>query len=39
VLANVPTLMIFDDHEITDAWNLDHPWAAAVYGDAQAAGW
>jgi hypothetical protein len=35
VLANVPTLMIFDDHEITDDWNLDHSWAAAVYGDAQ----
>jgi hypothetical protein len=35
VLANVPTLMIFDDHEVTDDWNLDYPWATAVYGDAQ----
>ncbi len=32
VLANVPTMMIFDDHEITDDWNLDLPWAQAVYG-------
>ena len=23
VLANVPSLMIFDDHEITDDWNID----------------
>jgi hypothetical protein len=35
VLANVPTLMIFDDHEVTDDWNLDHPWAQRVYGNAQ----
>jgi hypothetical protein len=35
VMANVPALMIFDDHEVTDDWNLDHPWAQAVYGDAQ----
>lgn len=35
VMANVPSLMIFDDHEVTDDWNLDHPWATAVYGDAQ----
>ncbi len=25
-LANVPTYMIFDDHEITDDWNLDRAW-------------
>ena len=31
VLANVPSLMIFDDHEITDDWNLDHPWVNSVY--------
>ncbi|MFI9588158.1 hypothetical protein ACIHCQ_41705 [Streptomyces sp. NPDC052236] len=34
VLATVPSLMIFDDHEVTDDWNLDHPWASAVYADA-----
>ncbi len=25
-LANVPTMMMFDDHEISDDWNLDGPW-------------
>jgi len=27
-LANTPTMMMFDDHEITDDWNLDQTWAA-----------
>ena len=31
VLANVPSLMIFDDHEITDDWNIDHAWVNSVY--------
>ncbi|CAN5259191.1 hypothetical protein BH18ACT12_BH18ACT12_09010 [soil metagenome] len=31
VLANVPSLMIFDDHEITDDWNIDLPWVNSVY--------
>ena len=26
VLANIPTYMSFDDHEITDDWNLDNKW-------------
>ena len=26
-LANVPTMMMFDDHEISDDWNLDGQWA------------
>ncbi len=26
VLANVPSFMIFDDHEITDDWNFDQAW-------------
>lgn len=26
LLANVPTLMLFDDHEITDDWNLNLDW-------------
>lgn len=34
LLANVPSLMIFDDHEVTDDWNLDHDWAEAVYGNS-----
>lgn len=25
-LANVPTMMMFDDHEISDDWNLDKSW-------------
>lgn len=25
-LANVPTYMIFDDHDVTDDWNLDQQW-------------
>lgn len=33
VLANVATLMIFDDHEVTDDWNIDHAWVATVYGN------
>jgi hypothetical protein len=36
VLATVPSLMILDDHEVTDDWNLDYPWAARVYSSAPA---
>jgi hypothetical protein len=25
-LANIPTYMIFDDHDVTDDWNLDQQW-------------
>ncbi len=25
-LANVPTMMAFDDHEVTDDWNIDQDW-------------
>jgi hypothetical protein len=25
-LANVPTMMMFDDHEVSDDWNLDQGW-------------
>lgn len=35
VLANVATLMIFDDHEVTDDWNIDHAWVATVYDNPQ----
>lgn len=30
VLANVPTYMTFDDHEVTDDWYLDENWRNAV---------
>lgn len=26
-LANVPTMMMFDDHEVSDDWNLDGAWS------------
>lgn len=38
VLANVPSLMIFDDHEITDDWNIDLPWVNTVYASTNRAG-
>lgn len=31
LLANVPTYMIFDDHDVTDDWNLDLRWHETVY--------
>jgi hypothetical protein len=34
LLANTPTLMIFDDHEITDDWNLNLAWEKRVYDPA-----
>ncbi|HEY7621790.1 MAG TPA: hypothetical protein VH834_18585 [Solirubrobacteraceae bacterium] len=30
VLANMATYMVFDDHEITDDWNLDWDWEKAT---------
>jgi hypothetical protein len=33
-LANVPTYMIFDDHEITDDWNMTKPWCTNVYSNS-----
>ncbi|MCW2580688.1 MAG: hypothetical protein JWR82_2289 [Blastococcus sp.] len=33
LLATVPSIMVADDHEVTDDWNIDHPWAARVYAD------
>ncbi|WP_423836125.1 alkaline phosphatase family protein [Stutzerimonas stutzeri] len=32
VLAHVPSLMIFDDHDITDDWNLSARWEEVAYG-------
>ncbi|SFQ01522.1 alkaline phosphatase D family protein [Pseudomonas borbori] len=31
-LAHLPTLMIFDDHDITDDWNLSARWEQTAYG-------
>ncbi|MGH9900248.1 MAG: alkaline phosphatase D family protein, partial [Pyrinomonadaceae bacterium] len=51
VLANVPSFMIFDDHEVTDDWNFDQEWSdmahkgkdfsewPATIGDGLAAYW
>jgi hypothetical protein len=36
-LANIPTLMIWDDHEVTDDWNLDYNWCRGVYTRNQGA--
>ena len=30
-MANCPTYMIFDDHEVTDDWNMSKMWANRVY--------
>src|SRR6185436_9005767 len=30
-LANIPTYMIFDDHEVTDDWNMTLDRAQALY--------
>lgn len=32
LLAHVPTLMIFDDHDVTDDWNLTAGWEQTAYG-------
>ena len=34
VLANIPTYMVFDDHDITDDWNLTEEWKKRVHGCA-----
>lgn len=32
VMAHLPCLMIFDDHDITDDWNLSAQWEQTAYG-------
>lgn len=32
-LAHIPVYMIFDDHDVTDDWNLTRGWEDAVYND------
>lgn len=31
-LAHLPSLMIFDDHDVTDDWNLSARWEQTAYG-------
>ena len=31
-MAHVPSLMIFDDHDVTDDWNLTADWERCAYG-------
>ncbi len=33
-MAHVPNYMIFDDHDVTDDWNLTRGWEEQVYGHA-----
>ena len=32
MLANIPSYMIFDDHEVTDDWNMTRDTCKALYG-------
>ena len=32
VLAHLPVAMVFDDHDISDDWNLSREWEEAAYG-------
>ncbi len=32
MMAHIPCYMIFDDHDITDDWNLTRGWEEAAYG-------
>ena len=32
VMAHLPVAMIFDDHDITDDWNLNRDWEETAYG-------
>ena len=31
LLAHIPTYMIFDDHDVTDDWNITAQWEQAAY--------
>lgn len=33
-MAHIPVYMIFDDHDVTDDWNLTRGWEDAVYNNA-----
>lgn len=34
LLANIPSYMIFDDHEVTDDWNMTREFCQNIYGNA-----
>ena len=34
ILANIPTYMIFDDHEVTDDWNITYLWQKLTRGNS-----
>ncbi|MCA9671404.1 MAG: alkaline phosphatase D family protein [Myxococcales bacterium] len=34
LMANVPSFMTFDDHEITDDWNFSRRWVDVIHSDA-----
>ncbi|MCL1080030.1 alkaline phosphatase family protein [Parashewanella spongiae] len=36
LLAHIPTYMIFDDHDVTDDWNLTARWEQAAYENPMA---
>lgn len=36
--ANIPVYMIFDDHEVTDDWNLHRGWVSDVYQQGNVGG-
>src|SRR5262249_55394177 len=38
VLANIPTSMICDDHEVTDDWNMTLDFCRGVYGNSRVLG-
>lgn len=33
LLAHIPTYMMFDDHDVTDDWNLTRGWEETAYGN------
>lgn len=33
-LAHIPVYMIFDDHDVTDDWNLTRGWEEAIYNNS-----
>lgn len=33
VMAHVPVAMVFDDHDVTDDWNLSAQWEETAYGE------
>jgi hypothetical protein len=34
ILANIPTYLVFDDHEVTDDWNITYRWQKLTRGNS-----